>query len=252
MAEHPPISCFTASYGRVRYLEEVLECFLRQDYPGKKELVILNDLVGQELIFNHPEVVIVNHPERITPLGRKFNRNIELCSHGILACMESDDIYLPHHLSHAVENMRNGVYHSGVAFVFTGDRDPLHFAGNYYHSSHVFTRELFDSVGGYPEIDNCAVDVGIMGKLNAKIGPYTQHPADEDTTMIYRWCTGLHASGWGPNITDVSDKAKQIMDIWVRNGQEPMGKVILEPKWRNDYVEMHRKAREVRDAAKAN
>jgi hypothetical protein len=31
---------------------------LIQDYPGKKELVILNDNPEQTLVFDHPEVVI--------------------------------------------------------------------------------------------------------------------------------------------------------------------------------------------------
>jgi len=31
------------TYGRVEFLEESLHSFLLQDYPGEKELVIVND-----------------------------------------------------------------------------------------------------------------------------------------------------------------------------------------------------------------
>lgn len=234
--DYPAVSCYTSTYGRVHCLNEVLESFLRQNYKGKKELVILNDYADQELIFNHPEVVVINHKDRITPLGNKFNKNIELCSHDILCCMEDDDIYLPNHITYAVENMKNGIFHTGLAWVKTGF-GAMHRSGNYFHASHVFTRELFNKVNGYPEKDNCTVDVGIMGKFNKEVGSYTQHPKPEDMTYIYRWGNGsYHGSGWGGGIDNLSELAEQSIARQKAMAKIPTDKVILEPKWNEDYV----------------
>src|SRR5262245_8679210 len=61
----PSVSCMCLTYGRPPHLvEEAIESFLRQDYRGQKELIVLNDLFGQELRFEHPEVQIVNVGKR--------------------------------------------------------------------------------------------------------------------------------------------------------------------------------------------
>ena len=39
---YPFISCKCITYGRVEFLEESIESFLRQEYLGKKELIIKN------------------------------------------------------------------------------------------------------------------------------------------------------------------------------------------------------------------
>jgi glycosyltransferase involved in cell wall biosynthesis len=39
---YPPISCKCITYGRVDTLQESIYSFINQDYPGKKELIIVN------------------------------------------------------------------------------------------------------------------------------------------------------------------------------------------------------------------
>lgn len=235
----PAVSCYTSTYGRVHCLNELVQSFLQQDYKGPKQLVILNDYDEQELIFNHPEVVIVNQKERIKPLGAKFNKNIELCSHDILVCMEDDDLYLPNHISYAVEHMKDGIFHTGVAWVWTAP-GKLHHSGNYFHASHVFTRELFERAGKYPLKDNCTVDVGIMGEFQRAIGhAYTQHPKFDDITYIYRWGNqSYHASGYGTQINNVTEMATNAVQHQKGLGKVPTGKVILNPHWKEDYVQL--------------
>ena len=240
----PAVSCYTSTYGRIHCLEELIHGFLNQDYKGKKELVILNDYADQELIFNHPEVVIINSKERITPLGKKFNKNIEYCSHDVLVCMEDDDHYLPHHISYAVSHMQNGIFHAGIAWC-KSQPDKLHRSGNYFHATHVFTRELFNLVGGYPEIDVCTVDTGIMSKFNKAVGSYTQHPKPEDYSYIYVWGNNsYHGSGWGTNINNLSELAASSVTQQKHQGKIPTGKVILNPHWNHDYLAMAMKANE--------
>src|SRR5690606_25544357 len=101
-AKRPPISCICPTYGRVDLLEEALYSFLRQDYLGTKELIILNDYEQQALTFDHPEVKIINFPRRLHTLGEKYKAAVGLCTHDLIFVWHDDDIYLPRHLSHAV------------------------------------------------------------------------------------------------------------------------------------------------------
>ena len=57
---NPLISCKCITYGRTNLLEEAVHSFLIQEYNGPKELIIVNDYPLQTLIFNHPEVKVIN------------------------------------------------------------------------------------------------------------------------------------------------------------------------------------------------
>jgi len=232
---YPGVSCYCSTYGRVHTLEEVLESFLRQDYPGPKELVILNDCVDQELEFRHPEVRIINLSQRIKPLGRKFNTNIDYCKFSIVACWEDDDIYLPNHLSTAVKLMNNGVFHTGNAW-YEETSQQFIYTGNYYHATHVFTKELFELAGKYPEIDNCTLDIGLMGRLQNVVGSYTQTLSAEQLTYIYRWGTAncYHGSGWGTQL-NISDEAENVVRNQLIDGKIPKGHIRLRPYWKYEY-----------------
>ncbi|MEZ4657924.1 MAG: glycosyltransferase family A protein [Caldilineaceae bacterium] len=99
------MSCICPTYGRVGLLEEALESFLRQDYPGRKELIVLNDEDQQTLLFDHPEVRIINLPARCHSLGEKFKAAVALASHDLIFVWRDDDIYLPHRLSYSVAQL---------------------------------------------------------------------------------------------------------------------------------------------------
>ena len=125
----PGISCYCSTYGRPKILiENSIQCFLEQDWAGPKELVILNDFDKQELIFNHPEVKIINTKERIKPLGKKFNENISLCKYDLLATWEDDDIFLRNRLTYSYNNMRDDIFHTHDAFF---EKDKFVLSGMY-------------------------------------------------------------------------------------------------------------------------
>ena len=52
----PPVSAMCLTYGRPHVLEEAIHSFLKQDYLGPKEMIVLNDCDQQVLLFDHPEV----------------------------------------------------------------------------------------------------------------------------------------------------------------------------------------------------
>jgi glycosyltransferase involved in cell wall biosynthesis len=229
----PKVSCYCATYGRPHVLEEALESFLRQDYLGDKEFVILNDFSKNTLNFNHPQVNIFNVKDHIVPLGKKFNETVKLCTGEILFPWEDDDIFLPHRISHTIDHMKNGFFHTGFAFFELNNK--LIVSGNYFHCNMAASRELWNKVGGYSEIDNCTLDVELMGRLK-KEAKFTGYDINyNDIFYIYRWGTSgsYHASGWGSsNGTKVSDNVEKII-----SEKDIVGEYTLKPYWKYDYSE---------------
>lgn len=241
---YPSVSCFCSVYGKVHCLHELVYSFLNQDYKGQKELVILNDLDAQTIIFDHPEVRVINVKEHISPLGQKFNTNVQHCQYDIISVMEVDDIYLPHHLSYAIDHMKDGIYHCGNAWIWTGPNIPLHHTGNYFHATHCYTRSLFDQIGGYSEsIDNTTLDVDIIVKFQKILGNYTQGQQFKDISYIYRWGVGgYHASGWGGSINNLSSLAEMSIQQRIATNQEPIGDILIVPEWKQNYITLAQEA----------
>lgn len=235
----PGISCFCSTYGRPKHIiENSIACFLEQDWPGPKELVILNDFADQDLVFNHPQVRIINHKERIKPLGKKFNVNVDYCQYDILAIWEDDDVFLKNRLSYSYARMKNGIFHTPDAFYEKGVKDIIQIQ-NIFHSTHMFDRKLFRQVGGYNEIDDtCAIDIELMDKFRDLLGDYSQPIINpRDIFYIYVWtgAQSYHGSGWGPGKKDISDGAANTVAIQVKNGQVPTGTVNLNPALRYNF-----------------
>ncbi|RYD67789.1 MAG: glycosyltransferase family 2 protein, partial [Verrucomicrobiaceae bacterium] len=106
--DFPLISCVMPTYGRPDYVNEAIRMFLDQDYPNK-ELVILNDCVGQNFTCDLPPeagVRVINHPERFPSLGDKRNACIGLAQGEFIAIWDDDDVYLPWRLSHSFRMMK--------------------------------------------------------------------------------------------------------------------------------------------------
>src|SRR5947208_5700304 len=120
----PPVSCICPTYARPEVLEEAIYSFLRQDYPGKKELIILNDYDQQTLAFEHPEVRVINVPTRFRTVGEKRNAAVALASHDLLFVWDDDDIYLPHRLSFSVARFerKKGFFKPDLAWMWYQDQ----------------------------------------------------------------------------------------------------------------------------------
>lgn len=101
----PSISCWCPTFAREELLEEAIYSFITQDYPGQKELLIINDYEKQELIFDHPEVKIFNYKKRFNSLSEKFHHCIELCSNEYIAPWAADDICFPWRLRISIDRM---------------------------------------------------------------------------------------------------------------------------------------------------
>src|SRR5215217_6873557 len=234
-ASLPLVSCICPTYNRSpRYqhlLEEAIESFLRQDYPNK-ELIVINDCFGQELICDEPGVRVVNVAERFPSIGDKQNAAVGLTRGELIAPWDDDDISLPWRLSLSVERLGDGDYFNPRRYWFL-DNEGLHFDHpvGYANNASLFRRAAFEGVGGYPSKSlgaDAALDAAFSGlahAVDARRGD--KELRRSEWFYIYRWgVSPVHMSGSG------------VEDFYGEVGKQPVveGCFQLSPHWRRDYV----------------
>lgn len=181
------ISCRCITYGRTSFLEELLESFLKQEYEGDKELVIINDYPLQKLEFEHPLVTIINLDYTFDTIGEKENFAVSKCKYDTIAVWDDDDIALSNHLSN-------------IDKYFTDDTDLLHWEKAVYYnepnitdiicvgnSGIVYSRRIWNKLGGYP-LENAGYDMSFV--LNIKQNSTNislANPIDEEVSWFYMW-----------------------------------------------------------------
>ena len=239
----PGVSCVCITYKRSNFLEEAIESFLRQDYTGQKELIIVNDDKDQTLVFNHPQVKIFNFKERFTTIGEKRNKSIELASYNILMLWDDDDIYLPHKISFGVNKMLNNnleYYNLNQGFYYSMKEKIIDLVSNLLHANSCYTRHIFDAVKGYSNI-NIGEDIDFQNKIFEINKPYlvencfnSEHVQKENTTYFYRWAgVSYHLSLVGEEKNPLDKITEE------RSKSDPKkGTIYLNPHWKEDYLDM--------------
>ena len=228
----PGVSCFCLTFARPkRLLEEAVESFLRQDYAGGKELLVLNDFASQTIRFEHPQVTVVNVTARFRTVGEKRNAAVALCRHDLLAPWDDDDICLPHRLSLSISryDAQKRFYKPAQCFVLNNGvlNGPK---GSGFHASALFHRSLFDEAGGYPHM-NSGEDQEFERRFRATADPIEA----SQTFYVYRWAgtASYHLSGFGRGEDKVGGYAERAL----AEGRIESGEVRLEPHWQIDYCQ---------------
>jgi glycosyltransferase involved in cell wall biosynthesis len=244
MDTNPPISCFCLTYGRPRLLEEAIHSFLQQDYTGPKEMIVLNDYADQTLELDHPEVQVINVPRRFRTVGEKMNAAAALASHDLLFVWDDDDVYLPHRLSFSVANFDpgKGFFKAHQAWFWNAGKlnDPMK---NLLHAGSCWSRSLFDAVRGYAA-DGTGYDLLFEQQLGSRFPGSTapHHVELEEIYYLYRWGTGsFHMSGFGSlkigqNVGHAEVAAA--VERKAHRGEIPLGRVVLQPHWKQDYPQL--------------
>jgi glycosyltransferase involved in cell wall biosynthesis len=241
VSELPAVSCVCLTFGRPHLLAESIHSFIKQDYPGKKELVVLNDLDRQILHFDHPEVRIINVPMRFHTVGEKRNACVAMASHDLLFVWDDDDIYLPHRLSLSVSMFDSSkrYFKPSTAFmlnngVLTGPER------NLFHGGCCWSRNLFDEVRGYAHLDS-AEDLEIELLFDKIIGPgKNAEIRPEEIFYVYRWggTNSFHLSGFSKGKSGGKtsyEKAGEWVEENIRTGGIQCGEIRIEPHWKADY-----------------
>ena len=238
----PGVSCICPTYGRVELLEEAIESFLRQDYRGPKELIVLNDYDGQTLECDDPDVRIVNVPYRFRTLGEKLNALVGMTQYDLIAVWFDDDISLPHRLSLSVNRLdpRRDFFKSATA-LFWNDGQISGPERNVFHGGSLWTRDLFVSVRGYPHATD-GVDQAIERAFAASrlesVAPASLAPAEN--YYLYRWRgTGsYHVSGFADGAAPEGPYAAvaRFVEREAQLGRVRQGRITLTPGWRRNYA----------------
>ncbi len=241
--EYPFISAKCITYGRVDTLEEAIQSFLLQEYPGKKELIIVNDYPLQKLMYDHPEIKIYNLDETFPTIGDKENYAIERCSGELIAVWDDDDVALPNHMSN-------------IAKFWKEDTNIIHWAtGIFYNepsitkitsignSGIVYSKKAWEKIGRSP-IENAGGDMTLVVAIHnlGRDKVVLANPHNEDCSWFYMWGgRGYHQSGMGTDTVDrpnVIERHSNYVENLRRKGVIPTGDVHLNPHWKKDYSQM--------------
>jgi len=229
------VSAVCITYGRPSLLEEAVESFLRQTYQGQSELIILNDMASQELVFEHPNVRVVNSPIRFRTIGEKRNACAALARGDILFPWDDDDIHLPNRIELSLQKLdKKEFFNPRKAFVWmtNGIKKP---EKNAFPSIACYTRSLFDSVRGYAHI-NSGQDSELEARFKEKTNISTSEITDDEAYYLYRWShTGsYHLSAYGQD-SKTGKNGMDSCDRFLSSKETLSGRIELKPHWKQDY-----------------
>lgn len=239
------ISCTCVTYSRVELLEEAIESFLRQDYTGPKELVILNDTDDQTLEFEHPEIVIINSKRRFRSLGEKRDAAVSLCKYDWIAVWDDDDIFLPHRLSFSMNKIiENNLeyYKLGSSFTWDAKNGITKWFNNSYFSACIFSRDAYISTSGHG-YTNTGEDFFLENQIKAnfknsclteKYG-HSKNIQPQDIYYFYRWSD---IEGHATSCKGQADELNWISKRRKNNQKRKTGLIQLKPVWRHDYLKL--------------
>ena len=186
-AELPFVSCLCPTYLRPRLLQNSLACYLAQDYPAdRRELLILDD-AGQLTPQRGDGWEVISVARRFRSLPEKFNALAGLARGEVLVVWEDDDIYLPWHLTAHVAALSSGGFSkpSRVLSLYTGTLQEEAGAGR-FHASIAFTREAYETAGGWPLTKRGDFDQQLLTRLSqaaTTVDPCHTHPP----SYVFRW-----------------------------------------------------------------
>jgi hypothetical protein len=249
---YPFISCKCITYARTSLLEEAIESFLRQDYPGKKELIIVNDYPLQKLIYDHPEIKIYNLDETFSTIGEKENYAIERCSGDLIAVWDDDDIALSNHLRNIATWWRpdaNLLHWQNGVFYNEPNITKLMALGN---SGIVYSKRAWEEIGKSP-IENAGGDMTLVVAIHnlGRDKVVLADPPNEECSWFYRWGSvhapengqvGIyHQSGAGTDVAgrpNIIQRHSQYIESMRVQGFIPTGDIQLNPHFKKDYTQM--------------
>ncbi len=241
--EYPFISCKCITYGRVDMLEEALHSFLQQSYPGRKELIIVNDYPFQKLMYNHPEVKIYNLDETFPTIGHKENYAIERCSGELIAVWDDDDVALSNHLSNIAKHWKedtNIIHWETGVFYNEPKITAITGIGN---SGIVYSKKVWKDIGGSP-LENAGGDMTLVNKIHAlgRAHVIDVKMPESEASWFYMWGgRGYHQSGQGtdtPNKPNIIQRHGEHVESLRKKGKIPTGEIHLKPHWNKNYTQM--------------
>jgi glycosyltransferase involved in cell wall biosynthesis len=218
------ISVLTITYKRPHLLEEAMESFLQQGVVGA-EMVIVNDNIEVDYVYDHPSIRIFNLKERFPSIAAKLEWGYKQCQNHYVYRLDDDDLLAPWALENVKQDILNNpgheIYRSRGMYFFVNNEfqkeDSNINNGNIYSKSYL-DRIKFPNKSGDED-----ADITFMHKANI-------YESKLKHSMIYRWgMATLHISGMGiqPNEVILA-RADEVL-------KEKLGVIQLSPHFDNDY-----------------
>lgn len=121
------VSLLTCYIGRSNYIKRIIACFLAQEYEGNITLVLYNNgyslhqLSTLELPYNRHIQLINNHIDyetfkEYTNTGAIFRDAVSYISTDVLSFFDSDDLFLPNHVSEGVKGYLEAKANNQLAY----------------------------------------------------------------------------------------------------------------------------------------
>lgn len=229
------ISVLTLTYQRHHLLEEAVESYLRQDFSGESELLIINDSQAVDYKFEHPKIRIINLKKRFPSIGQKLKFGFSQCKYDFIFRLDDDDLLAPWALSNTWDDICNHpgfeIYRSDGHYFFEYNK----FKGisSSVNNGNVYSKKYLSRIE-IPEI-SFGEDYEMTFKFNANIYVSPR----EAKTMIYRWGMGTyHVSGMGKisneSIYEWTDRIIKAAAKEEKEGVEE-GLIILNPHFEEEY-----------------
>lgn len=234
----PAFSAVCLTYARPERLAEAIECFLRQDYTGPKELLVFNTFPDQKIVCDKPGVRIVNCVERPLSLGEARNAAISMADNEWIVTWDDDDIYLPRHFTNFAEAIRPDRQWVWMDKAFGASRFQLTHLRSGQTNTFAFTRKLWKECGGYPP-RNGDEDAFFVTKASAAGHGARFSVPDERASFIYSWNNGVQhiSAAMNNKISPIAYRMiAQDAERRLRGGRTPGGEVVITPKWERDWT----------------
>jgi hypothetical protein len=220
------LAALCCTYLRPQGLCQLIECFLRQDYPRElRELVILDD-AGQYENQEGDGWRLISIPSRFRTLGEKRNACAALASpdvEGFLVA-DDDDIYLPHWFRTQAEALRRAEWsHPSLVLLEHGDGLREGDTDGLYHGGWAFRRDAFYRVCGYGPHNN-GEDQELAGRLAAAGVTQCDPCSFAPPFYIYRYENGSY------HLSYMDDQGYKELGV-----PRPMAKATIQAGWSRQW-----------------
>ena len=218
------ISVLTITYKRPHLLEEAMESFLQQGVVGA-EMVIVNDNIEVDYVYDHPSIRIFNLKERFPSIAAKLEWGYKQCQNHYVYRLDDDDLLAPWALENVKQDILNNpgheIYRSRGMYFFVNNE--FQKEDSNINNGNVYSKSYLDRIKFPNKSGDEDADITFMHKANI-------YESKLKHSMIYRWgMATLHISGMGiqPNEVILA-RADEVL-------KEELGVIQLSPHFDNDY-----------------
>lgn len=225
------ISVLTLTYKRHTLLEEAIQSFLEQENPPECEMVIINDNVEVDYVFDHPKIKIINHKERFPSISAKLEWGYKQCKYDYIYRLDDDDLLAPWALNNVKIDIQSNpgfdIYRSKGMYFFVNNK--FEKESSNINNGNIYTKAYLDRIK-FPDKSGDE-DADITFHHGGKI-----YESKLKHTMLYRWgMNTLHISGLGKQTNEkILSEADRMLD-------NTTGEIILHPNFKNDYYKQIKK-----------